>query len=136
MADPDIKTLAAGIVAVYVGNNTVGVADLPALIRSTYMALVGTGSAVPATPDRPPPAVPVKKSVTPDAIICLECGKGFKMLKRHLGTDHDLTVDGYRAKWSLPKDYPVVAPSYAAHRSQLAKDIGLGLKPKAAKPPK
>lgn len=136
MADPDIKALTAGVVAAYVGNNTVAAADLPDLIRSIYLALIGTGSALPAAPDRPQPAVPVKKSVTPGAITCLECGKGFKMLKRHLGADHGITVEGYRAKWSLPNDYPVVAPSYAARRSQLAKVIGLGRKPRTAKEPK
>ena len=131
MADPDFKALTADIVAAYVGKNSVAVTDLPALIRSTYAALIGAGSPVSALPDHQLPAVALKKSVTPDAIICLECGKRFKMLKRHLGTDHDLTVDGYRAKWQLPKDYPIVAPTHAAHRSQLAKDIGLGVKPKA-----
>jgi len=100
---------------------------------NTYSALLAAGSPVPVAADLQLPAVSVRKSVTPDAIICLECGKGFKMLKRHLGTDHGTTIADYRAKWSLPNDYPVVAPNYAAHRSQLAKDIGLGRKPKAAK---
>jgi len=82
------------------------------------------------------PAIAIKKSVTPEAIICLECGRKLQMMKRHLHTDHDITIDGYRAKWGLPQDYPVVAPNYAAKRSQLAKDIGLGRKTGAKAPAK
>jgi predicted transcriptional regulator len=120
--------LTSKIVAAYLGKNTVAAADIPALIRLTYSALVSTSSPAPATEESLVPAVPVKKSVTPGAIICLECGNKQKMLKRHLGTAHDLTVDEYRTKWSLPADYPMVASDYAARRSQLAHSFGLGRK--------
>ncbi len=118
--------LATKIVAAYVGNNTLTISDIPDLIQAAYTALVRAISPAPAPVEAQPPAVAVKKSVTPGAIICLECGKSQKMLKRHLLTAHDLTVDDYRAKWSLPADYPMVAPDYAARRSELAKASGLG----------
>lgn len=117
------------VVAAYLANNPVAAGDIPDLIRATYSALVATASAVAEPTVRQEPAVSVKKSVTPSAILCLECGKGYQMLKKHLHTAHGLTVDEYRAKWSLPRDYPVVAPEYAALRSQLAVGIGLGRKP-------
>lgn len=118
--------LTTKIVAAYLKNHTVATAELPELIRSVHAALHRTESPAPEPAERPQPMISVRKSVTPDAIVCLECGKPQKMLKRHLATAHDLTVDQYRTKWSLPSDYPMVAPSYAAHRSQLAKAIGLG----------
>jgi len=117
----------AKLVAAYLSRNTLAPKDVPDLIRSIHAALgsVGTTEAPAAAPV---PAVPIKKSVAPDALTCLDCGKRFKMLKRHLSTDHGLTIDEYRHKWGLPADYPVVAPAYAEVRSSLAKSIGLGTK--------
>ena len=114
------------IVASFVAHNTVPVQDLPKLIEETYTALKSHSVIEPEEPEKPKPAVPIKRSVTDDYIICLEDGKKLKMLKRHLKTVYDLTPDEYRAKWGLPSDYPMVAPSYAARRSELAKQIGLG----------
>jgi predicted transcriptional regulator len=113
------------IVAAHVGNNAVPLADLPQLIHDVYRTLSGIGTA-PEAPERPRPAVPIKKSVTPDYIICLEDGKQLKMLKRHLTTAYNMTPEEYRERWGLPSDYPMVAPNYARHRSNLAKQIGLG----------
>lgn len=124
----DLKALTARLVAAYLGNTAVAIGDVSPLIASTYAALINTASPEPAPAEHQPPAVSVKKSVTADAIVCLECGKRQKMLKRHLHTAHDLTVEDYRSKWSLPADYPMVAPDYAARRSQLAIDHGLGRK--------
>jgi predicted transcriptional regulator len=120
--------LTANIVSAYVSNNTVSSAEIPALISQVYAALmrVSNGGHV-TTPAEPlKPAVPVKRSITAEYIICLEDGKKFKSLKRHLRTQYDMTPDQYRAKWNLPPDYPMVAPNYAAARSQLAKQMGLG----------
>ncbi len=115
------------IVASYVSNNTIALEDLPRLIDETHTALRNQREGVESQPtDRPRPAVPIKKSVTPDFIICLEDGKKLKMLKRHLKTAYNMTPEEYRARWNLPPDYPMVAPNYAAKRSRLAKDIGLG----------
>ena len=129
MADEsaNIVDLSAEIVAAFVANNTVSVQDLPALISSVHSALsaAATGKVEEPAPELKP-AVPVKKSVTPDAIVCLEDGKAFKSLKRHLRTKYGLSPDEYRAKWGLPADYPMVAPNYAAARSTLAKNMGLG----------
>ncbi|UVK48544.1 MucR family transcriptional regulator (plasmid) [Mesorhizobium sp. AR07] len=123
--------LTADVVSAYVSNNPVPVGELPALIGQVHTALKGTAGSVSAKePEALEPAVPVKKSVTPDYIICLEDGKKFKSLKRHLSTDYGLTPDEYRAKWGLSGDYPMVAPNYAAARSALAKTMGLGRKPK------
>ncbi len=121
--------LTADIVSAYISNNTISAADLPALIDEVHAALHKTASG-PAEPEPEPlkPAVSVKKSVTPDYIICLEDGKKFKSLKRHLRTHYDLSPEEYREKWSLPVDYPMVAPNYAKARSQLAKKMGLGQK--------
>jgi len=127
MAD-DVTALTTKLVAAYLANNTVAVGDIPDLISATYVALVATETPVAAPAPHREPAVSIKKSVMPSAIICLECGEPLKMLKKHLHTAHDLSVDGYRAKWSLPRDYPVVAADYAAHRSKLAIGIGLGRK--------
>jgi predicted transcriptional regulator len=117
--------LTTQIVAAHVGSNEVPLADLSGLIKSVFSALSSLGES-PAPVDRPQPAVAVKKSVTPDFIVCLEDGKKLKMLKRHLKTAYDMTPEEYREKWGLPADYPMVAPNYASHRSSLAKKIGLG----------
>ena len=130
MAESDTSlSLAAKIATSYVGNNKVTPAEIPALISSLHEALtkLESGEEIRA------PSVPIDKSVKRNEIICLECGKGHKMLKRHLGTAHELTVEEYRARWDLARDYPIVAPNYAKQRSELAKKIGLGRKPGAAK---
>ena len=128
--------LTADVVSAYVSNNPVPVGDLPALIGQVHSALKGTtgGISVPE-PEALKPAVPIKKSVMADYIICLEDGKKFKSLKRHLSTRYGLTPDEYRAKWGLATDYPMVAPNYAAARSALAKSMGLGRKPKEPETP-
>lgn len=119
--------LATDIVSAYVSNNTVAAADLPALISDVHATLKRLSTSAAETPAEPlRPAVPVKKSVTPDFIICLEDGKKFKSLKRHLRTQYDMTPEQYREKWGLPADYPMVAPNYAAARSDLARQMGLG----------
>jgi predicted transcriptional regulator len=120
--------LAADIVSAYVSNNTVSANDLTVLIGDVYAALQRTSSGVVAEPMPEPlkPAVPIKKSVTPDYIVCLEDGKKFKSLKRHLRTQYNVTPEEYREKWGLPADYPMVAPNYAQARSDLAKKMGLG----------
>ena len=130
----DYVSLAADIVGAYVGNNSVAAADLPALIQSVHAALSATAVGAPAAPEAEPlkPAVSVKKSVMPDYIICLEDGKQFKSLKRHLSTKFGLSPEEYRAKWGLPADYPMVALNYAASRSELAKKMGLGQQRAAA----
>ena len=123
----DLIDLAADIVSAYVSNNTVPTADLPALIASVHRALSNTqAGASEAEPEPLKPAVNPKKSVFPDYIVCLEDGKKFKSLKRHLRTHYDLSPEDYREKWGLPADYPMVAPNYAAARSALAKKMGLG----------
>jgi predicted transcriptional regulator len=119
--------LTARIIAAHVSNNAVESIALPALINSVFMTLNQVGQAAPAQ-EAPQPAVPVKKSVFPDYLICLEDGKKLKMLKRHLQTSYSMTPEDYRQRWNLPSDYPMVAPSYAARRSVLAKSIGLGRK--------
>ena len=116
---------AAEIVAAYVRNNTVATSELPELIRNVHRSLVELGDPV-AEPERPKPAVSVKKSIHPDYLICLEDGLKFKSLKRHLRSKYDLSPDAYRQKWGLPADYPMVAPGYSAQRSKLAKKMGLG----------
>lgn len=119
--------LAADIVSAYVSNNSVPASELPALINEVYNALLRVGANAPAAPTEPPkPAVAVKRSVTNDFIICLEDGKKFKSLKRHLRTQYGLSPEDYREKWGLPADYPMVAPNYAKARSNLAKQMGLG----------
>ena len=122
----DLLALTTEIVAAHVSNNTVAVSDLPQLINQVYQSLAGIGKAPAATVERPLPAVNVKRSVHPDYIVCLEDGKKLKMLKRHLRSTYNLTPDEYRAKWGLAQDYPMVAPKYAAQRSEFAKKIGLG----------
>lgn len=124
--DDTLIALTADIVAAHVSNNNVEVADIPQLIRSVHHALHGLGATPDETPARADPAVPVRNSIKPDYIICLEDGRKLKMLKRHLMTHYNLTPDQYRAKWNLPADYPMVAPNYAEQRRTLAKKIGLG----------
>ena len=115
------------IVSSYVSNNTVLLSDLSRLIEETYAALEAQGSDDAAVdPERPKPAVAIKKSIQPDYIVCLEDGKQLKMLKRHLKTAYNMTPEEYRERWNLPSDYPMVAPNYAKRRSHLAKQIGLG----------
>jgi len=126
---PDVLGLTAQIVSAHVSNNSITPDALPALIQDVYRTLSGVGKD-PVQPDKPQPAVPVKKSVFPDHIVCLEDGKKLKMLKRHLKTAYNMTPEQYRERWGLPPDYPMVAPNYARHRSSLAKKIGLGTKPR------
>jgi len=123
----ELLSLTADIVASHVSNNSVPLSELPQLIQQVYATLAGIGAPKeePA-PTRPQPAVAVKKSVTPEYLICLEDGKKLKMLKRHLMTAYNMTPDEYRARWDLPPDYPMVAPNYAEQRRDLAKKIGLG----------
>lgn len=128
----ELLELTSEIVAAYAGNNALPSADLPQLIQTVYNSLSGVGAAAAEPESDQKPAVPVKKSVTDTAIVCLECGKGQKMLKRHLAAAHGLTPEEYRAKWRLNYDYPMVAPAYAETRRKLAKQIGLGRKPAAA----
>jgi predicted transcriptional regulator len=119
--------LTAEIVSAYVSNNPVASNDIPALINQIHGALVRVSSGEAQSPAEPlKPAVPIKRSINPDFIVCLEDGKKFKSLKRHLRTQYGMTPEQYREKWSLPTDYPMVAPNYAAARSQLAKQMGLG----------
>lgn len=119
--------LTAEIVCAYVGNNAVPASEIPALIKQVHAAL-SEASATASAPDAPAPepAVPVNRSITPDYLVCLEDGKKFKSLKRHLRTSYNMTPEEYREKWGLRPDYPMVAPNYAAERSKLAKKIGLG----------
>lgn len=136
MVDPRSETNVAGdallrmtaeVVAAYVSKNTLPASQLPEVIGTVHASLKGLGGQ-PAAPKADPlrPAVPVKKSITPEYLICLEDGKKLKMLKRHLRSTYNLTPDEYRAKWGLPPDYPMVAPKYAEQRSDFAKKIGLG----------
>ena len=119
--------LAADIVSAYVSNNSVSATDLPSLINDVHNALTRVSTGVVETiAEAPKPAVPLKKSVTSDYIICLEDGKKFKSLKRHLRTQYNMSPEEYREKWGLAPDYPMVAPNYAAARSELAKKMGLG----------
>lgn len=126
----DVLSLTAEIVAAHVSNNTVPLADLPALIQQVFQTLSAIGNGDPQQQPRPEPAVAVKKSVMPDYIVCLEDGKKLKMLKRHLKTAYNMTPEKYRERWGLPSDYPMVAPNYAKQRSQLARELGLGTKTK------
>jgi len=131
MADHHLKALTTRVVAAYLQKNVLPKSQIVGLITGVHVALAeaeqGPAEAVAAPLT---PAVPVRKSVTHDAIICLDCGKACKMLKRHLATRHDLTIEGYRARWGLARDYPMTAPNYAAQRSQMAHRIGLGRKAK------
>ncbi|MBA3067727.1 MAG: transcriptional regulator [Hyphomonas sp.] len=117
---------ATGIVSAYVRNNTLQTSELPALIRNVHAALMDLSRPVAAAPEPPAPAVPVKRSIFKDYIICLEDGQKFKSLKRHLRSKYGLSPEDYRQKWGLPADYPMVAPGYSEKRSKLAKKMGLG----------
>ena len=129
-----IIEMTTDIVSAYVGNNSVSTTDLPALIQSVHRALTGvSGGAEPVEVAPKEPAVPLKRSITPDYLICLEDGRKFKSLKRHLRTKYNMSPEEYRAKWGLPKDYPMVAPNYAKARSDLAKQMGLGQGGRAAR---
>ncbi|WP_338665746.1 MucR family transcriptional regulator [Pararoseomonas sp. SCSIO 73927] len=133
-AEGTVLGLTAQIVAAHVSNNPVPVAELSGLIENVHRTLSGLGrpaEVVPAT--RPEPAVAVKKSITPEYLVCLEDGKKLKMLKRHLKTAYNMTPEQYRERWGLPQDYPMVAPAYASHRSSLAKKIGLGTRPRSVR---
>ena len=122
----ELLALTTEIVSSYVGNNNVPADEIPNVIEQVFKGLSNVSGENVLTGDRPQPAVPIKRSVTPDFIICLEDGKKLKMLKRHLKTAYNMTPEEYRERWGLPADYPMVAPSYAEKRSKLAKDIGLG----------
>jgi predicted transcriptional regulator len=126
----ELMALTTEIVCSHVANNTVGVSDLPQLIQQVYATLANIGKAQSSAIERPQPAVPVKRSITPDYIVCLEDGRKLKMLKRHIKTAYNMTPEEYRERWRLPPDYPMVAPNYAKQRSSLAKKIGLGTKPR------
>ena len=126
----ELLGLTSEIVAAHVSNNTVAVSDLPDLIERVYKTLASVGPDQDSRADRPVPAVSAKQSVTPDYLICLEDGKKLKMLKRHLKTAYNLTPEEYRERWGLPPNYPMVSPNYAKQRSQLAKEIGLGTRPR------
>jgi predicted transcriptional regulator len=127
-ANEAILSLVVQIVSAHVQHNRMASEELPGFIQQIYKALHAVGSEG-ATQDRPAPSVPVKKSIFDDHVICLDCGKKLKMLKRHLMTDHSMTPEQYRERWNLGREYPLVAPEYASKRSALAKKIGLGRKP-------
>ncbi|AZI34550.1 putative MucR family transcriptional regulator [Caenibius tardaugens NBRC 16725] len=122
-------TLTSDIVAAHVSNNNVTVEDVPALITNVYSALSSLGETAPVQEEKLEPAVSIRASVKPEFVVCLECGKKMKMLKRHLATDHGISTEEYRVRWGLSADYPLVAPNYAKTRRELAKKIGLGRKP-------
>lgn len=122
----DILGYTTQIVAAHLSNNQIAAEDIPALIQRVYKTLANVNGETAVTSERPQPAVPIKRSVTPEYIICLEDGKKLKMLKRHLKTAYNMSPEEYRERWGLSADYPMVAPSYATKRSKLAKDIGLG----------
>ncbi len=130
-AHTDVLEWTAQIVSAHASNNTIPPDALPTLIQDVYRALLGLGPQ-PEVVEKPQPAVPVKKSVFGDYIVCLEDGKKLKMLKRHLKTAYNMDPDQYRERWGLPPDYPMVAPNYARQRSSLAKKIGLGTKPRTS----
>jgi predicted transcriptional regulator len=132
--DTSLVELSADIVSAYISHNALSSSDLPRLIADVHSALIGLSAGAAPTPvEELKPAVPVRKSVTPDYIVCLEDGKKFKSLKRHLRTQFDMSPEQYREKWGLPADYPMVAPNYSATRSRLATDNGLGRKPGAGR---
>ena len=126
----ELMALTTEIVCSHVANNTVNVTDLAQLIQQVYATLANISKGQSPAAERPQPAVPVKRSITPDYIVCLEDGRKLKMLKRHIKTAYNMTPEEYRERWRLPPDYPMVAPNYAKQRSSLAKKIGLGTKPR------
>lgn len=129
----DLLALTTDIVSAHLANNQVAADEIPAIIQRVYRTLATVNGDGGVSAERPQPAVPIKKSVTPDYIICLEDGKKLKMLKRHLKTAYDMTPEDYRERWGLPADYPMVAPNYAKQRSRLAKEIGLGTSGRSGK---
>jgi predicted transcriptional regulator len=131
---PRLLGFAAQIVSAHVSKNAVAAQELPPLIERVYEALRNAGAEPAAEPARPEPAAPIKKSVFPDYLICLEDGKKLKMLKRHLRTAYNMSPEEYRKRWGLPAEYPMVAPNYAKHRSTLAREIGLGTRRRGAAP--
>jgi predicted transcriptional regulator len=131
-SNSDVLGLTAQIVSAHVSNNAVAPDALPSLIQEVYRTLSGVGKEL-VQPERPQPAVPIKKSVFADHIVCLEDGRKLKMLKRHLRSSYNLTPEQYRERWGLAPDYPMVAPTYAKHRSSLAKKIGLGTRPRTGR---
>ena len=134
VSDAELLRMTAQVVASYVSQNPVPADQLPDLIGAVHNSFKNVETAAPPPPEQPQkPAVPVKKSVHPDYIVCLEDGKKLKMLKRHLKTAYDMTPEQYRERWGLAADYPMVAPNYAKHRSSLAKKIGLGTKARRKK---
>ena len=133
----EIIEMTTDIVSAYVGNNSINAADVPSLIQNVHRALASVATGEDTTPPAPQePAVSVRKSITPDFLICLEDGRKFKSLKRHLRTKYDMSPEEYRAKWNLPKDYPMVSPNYAARRRELAMEIGLGKNGRGGRPKK
>ncbi|MCE7887941.1 MAG: MucR family transcriptional regulator [Alphaproteobacteria bacterium PRO2] len=122
----EVLALTTEIVSAYLSNNSTAASEIPGIIEQVFRTLSNVNSEGGALADRPQPAVPIKKSVNPDYIVCLEDGKKLKMLKRYLKTAYNMTPEQYRERWGLPSDYPMVAPNYARQRSKLAKDIGLG----------
>ena len=122
----ELLAMTTEIVSAYLSNNTLSAGEVPAVIEQVYKTVSNLNNETVGLADRPQPAVPIKRSVTPDFIICLEDGKKLKMLKRHLKTAYNMSPEEYRERWGLPADYPMVAPNYARRRSKLAKDIGLG----------
>ena len=131
ISDGEMLQMTASVVSAYVGNNTLTPTQIPDVIKTVHGSLASLGRAGGGR-DLPRPAVPIRRSITPDYIVCLEDGRKLKMLKRHLRTTYNMTVEDYRQKWGLPLDYPMVAPNYAKQRSAFAKRIGLGRR--AARP--
>ncbi len=134
LSSGELLRMTADVVAAYVKHNTLSTGDLPGVINAVHASLANLDDDHGAGKEPPKPAVPVRKSVTPDYIVCLEDGKKLKMLKRHLRTSYDMTPDEYRSKWKLSPDYPMVAPNYAKRRSEFAKKIGLGQKARRRRP--
>ncbi len=126
MKREELLALTSEITSAFVANNTVPIDDIPVVIEKVFKALSNVNGEMMTRRDRPQPAVPIKRSITDDYLICLEDGKKLKMLKRHLKTAYGMTPEEYRERWGLAADYPMVAPNYAKRRSELAKDIGLG----------
>ena len=131
VSDEEMLRMTANVVSAYVGNNSLPTTQIPDVIKTVYGSLTSLGRNGGGR-DLPRPAVPIRRSITPDYIVCLEDGRKLKMLKRHLRTTYNMTVEDYRQKWGLPGDYPMVAPNYAKQRSVFAKRIGLGRR--AARP--